>query len=177
MLNAHRLGASLYVPATHRDLLDIANGLRWPELRSVIFCTEDAVAPEALEAALENLATCLEQMSVTRPLLRFVRIRNPDILERILSLPGVDKLNGFVFPKVDRRNVDYYMAPIKGSSYVVMPTIETRDAFDVQKMIAFREHLLNQGYENRILALRIGGNDLLSMLGIRRPRNIAFGIV
>jgi hypothetical protein len=48
MLDAYRLGGSLYVPATHRDVLNIANGLKWPELRSVIFCTEDAIAPRAL---------------------------------------------------------------------------------------------------------------------------------
>ncbi len=44
MLKAYRLGASLYVPVTHQDMLKIANGAKWPELRSVIFCTEDAVA-------------------------------------------------------------------------------------------------------------------------------------
>jgi citrate lyase beta subunit len=172
MLNAHRLGASLYVPATHRDLLDIANGRKWPKLRSVIFCTEDAVAPEALESALENLGACLEHMSAACPLPRFVRVRNPDILERILSLPGVDKLDGFVFPKVDRHTVDRYMAPIRNTHYLAMPILETKDAFDAQKMIALRDHLLDQGYQNRILALRIGGNDLLSILGIRRPRDM-----
>lgn len=172
MLNAYRLGASLYVPAIHRDLLNIANGCQWPELRSVIFCTEDAVATQMLEAALENLGACLQQMSATCHLLRFVRVRNPDILERVLSLPGVDKLDGFVFPKVDLHNLDCYMSQIRGTRYLTMPTLETKDVFDVQKMIALREHLLDQGYQNRILALRIGGNDLLSILGIRRPRDM-----
>ncbi|MGX2042150.1 HpcH/HpaI aldolase/citrate lyase family protein [Methylocaldum sp. MU1018] len=172
MPNAHRLGASLYVPANHRDLPDIADGRKWPELRSVIFCTEDAIAPGALEHALRNLGDCLRQMSSACRLLRFVRVRNPDILERILSMPGVDKLDGFVFPKVDRRTVDRYMAPVQGTPYLTMPTLETRDAFDARKMAAFRDHLLEQGFEKRILALRIGGNDLLSILGIRRPRDM-----
>lgn len=172
MLNAHRLGASLYVPANHRALLDIANGHRWPELRSVIFCTEDAIAPAALEHALRNLGDCLGQMSAASRLLRFVRVRNPDILERILSLPGVEKLDGFVFPKVDRSTVDSYMGLVQGTTYLTMPTLETKDAFDVRKMAAFRDHLLEHGLEKRILALRIGGNDLLSILGIRRPRDM-----
>ena len=171
MLNAYRLGGSLYVPATHKDLLSIANGLRWPELRSVIFCTEDAVAPAALEFGLENLKTCLERMSARCSILRFVRVRNPDIFAWLLALPGVDKLDGFVFPKFDLQNADRYMHLLKDSRHPCMPTLETRDVFETSRMIALRNHLIDQGYGNRILAFRIGGNDLLSILGIRRPRD------
>lgn len=172
MLSAHRLGASLYVPANHRALLDIANGQKWPELRSVIFCTEDSIAPAALEQALRNLSDCLDQMAATSRLLRFVRVRNPDILERVLAMSGVEKLDGFVFPKVDSYTVDSYMGLVQGTPYWTMPTLETKDAFDPWRMAAFRDHLLEQGFDKRVLALRIGGNDLLSILGIRRPRDM-----
>jgi citrate lyase beta subunit len=171
MLNAYRLGGSLYVPATHQDLLNIANGTRWPELRSVIFCTEDAVAPDALEFGLENLGHCLERMTARCPTLRFVRVRNPGILARLLTFAGIEKLDGFVLPKLDRQNVDEYMDLLKDSRHLCMPTLETRDVFETSKMIALRDHLLDSGYQRRILALRIGGNDLLSILGIRRPRD------
>ncbi len=171
MLNAYRLGASLYVPVTHQDVLRIANGDKWPELRSVIFCTEDAVAPEELESGLENLRTCLERMHATSSALRFVRVRNPDILTWILTLPGVEKLDGFVLPKLDLRNVDAYLSLLMESRHLCMPTLETRDVFETLKMIELRDYLLERGYQKRILALRIGGNDLLSILGIRRPRD------
>ena len=171
MLSAYRLGGSLYVPVTHRDVLRIANGQKWPELRSVIFCTEDAVAPAALEAGLDNLRHCLERMEPRHRLLRFVRVRNPDILAWLLELPGIEKLDGFVFPKFDLQNADRYMELLAGSSHLCMPTLETRDVFDAARMIALRDHLLKRGHQERILALRIGGNDLLSLLGIRRPRD------
>ena len=128
--------------------------------------------PAELEHALLNLSDCLEQMSATSRLLRFVRVRNPAILERVLSMSGVEKLDGFVFPKVDRRTVDNYMGLVHGTPYLTMPTLETKDAFDPWRMAAFRDHLLEQGFEKRVLALRIGGNDLLSILGIRRPRDM-----
>ncbi|MBK1695327.1 ATP-binding protein [Chromatium weissei] len=169
MLNAYRLGASLYVPATHHDLLNIANGTRWPALRSVIFCTEDAVAETALETAIENLRKALAQMTTTCAMLRFIRARNPDILMQLLTLPGIEKINGFVFPKFDLSNADVYMNLLTDSKYLCMPTLETRDVFETAKLITLRNHLLGCHYQHRILALRIGGNDLLSLLGIRRP--------
>ncbi len=171
MLNAYCLGGSLYVPATHQDLLTIANGTRWPALRSVIFCTEDAVAENALEGALVHLEHCLTAMTATTAMLRFVRVRNPAVLARLLAQPGIEKLDGFVFPKLDINNADVYMDLLKNSKYLCMPTLETRDVFDTAKLIQLRDHLLGCHYEQRILALRIGGNDLLAILGIRRPRD------
>ncbi|ADC63493.1 HpcH/HpaI aldolase/citrate lyase family protein [Allochromatium vinosum] len=172
MLDAYRLGGSLYVPVTHRDVLRIANGLKWPELRSVIFCTEDAVAPSALQSGLANLRDCLDAMEPRPSLLRFVRVRNPEILDWLLALPGIEKLDGFVLPKFDLSNADRYLEPLVGDSgHLCMPTLETRDVFEPVRMAALRDHLLERGYHERILALRIGGNDLLSLLGIRRPRD------
>jgi citrate lyase beta subunit len=49
-----------------------------------------------------------------------------------------------------------------------MPTIETREAFDPYEMRRLREQLL--AVQERILALRIGGNDLLHTMGVRRSR-------
>lgn len=171
MLDAYRLGGSLYVPVTHRDVLSVANGLKWPELRSVIFCTEDAVAPKALESGLANLRDCLQQMEPRPSLLRFVRVRNPEILDWLLALPGIEKLDGFVLPKFDLSNADRYLERLGDSEHRYMPTLETREVFEPARMIALRDHLLERGYHARILALRIGGNDLLSLLGIRRPRD------
>ncbi|MBK1721658.1 HpcH/HpaI aldolase/citrate lyase family protein [Thiocystis violacea] len=171
MLNAYRLGASLYVPVTHKDVLPIANGTKWPELRSVIFCTEDAVAAKALGAGLDNLRACLARMDKDSAALRFVRVRNPEILAWLTALPGAEKLDGFVLPKLDISNVDAYMKPLRGSKFLCMPTLETRDVFEPAQMIRLRNHLLDEGYQEQILALRIGGNDLLALLGIRRPRD------
>ncbi|MGB2681405.1 MAG: HpcH/HpaI aldolase/citrate lyase family protein, partial [Candidatus Competibacter sp.] len=78
-LAAMRLGASLYIPATRTDLAAIANGVKSPGLRSVIFCTEDSVSGRDLERALDNLAALLPTLE-PGPLLRFIRPRNPMVL-------------------------------------------------------------------------------------------------
>jgi citrate lyase beta subunit len=166
------LGASLYVPATHKNLQQIANGELLGNLRSLIFCTEDAVADGELSYALFNLSLALQQM-VERPGMdRFVRVRNPDIMKRVIDMPGAHKLTGFVLPKTTRYNFESYFRQVRKTSYQLMPTLETAEVFDETEMRLFRQSIEAPGVRDHILALRIGGNDLLALLGIRRPRSM-----
>lgn len=167
------LGASLYVPATHCDLAAIAAAHKLTDVRSIIFCTEDAVAPTELAAALANLANALQHLNPVVGQRRFVRARNPEVLSEVLSMPGSSRLDGFVLPKVTAENIDSYMRHIvkKGTpEHWVMPTLETREVFsdsDVQKLLRKMDRAR---WRDRILGLRIGGNDLLALLNLRRPR-------
>jgi citrate lyase beta subunit len=169
---AKSLGASLYVPANHKDLAEIANGDLIPQARSLIFCTEDAIADRELSYSLFNLSVVLANMRVDVAADRFVRVRNTEVLERVLAMPGADKLTGFVLPKITRHNFDNYYRLLRHTEHVLMPTLETAEAFDDQEMQALRTVLEAPGVRHRILALRIGGNDLLALLGLRRPRGM-----
>ncbi|AGX87260.1 HpcH/HpaI aldolase/citrate lyase family protein [Candidatus Symbiobacter mobilis] len=173
MSDRPRLGASLYVPATHSDLCAIAAGTKLAAVRSLIFCTEDAVAPHDLPCALDNLATALEHLQPREGCLRFVRVRNPDVLDRLLTIPSVHRLDGFVFPKISLHNIDDYfdrMACGPQNHFWVMPTLETREVFHDAAMHALAEHLDRAPWRAQILGLRIGGNDLLALLRMRRPK-------
>ncbi|MDD2892802.1 MAG: HpcH/HpaI aldolase/citrate lyase family protein [Halothiobacillaceae bacterium] len=169
---AERLGASLYVPCTHSDLALIAEGNKYPFLRSVIFCTEDAVSERDLPDALDNLAHTLARMPAHSPTLRFVRVRNIAVMQQVLSMLGNDKLDGFVIPKATRHNIESYLAPIQHTQHLLMPTLETHEVFCEREMRMLRKKLSAPHIKPRILALRIGGNDLLALLGIRRPRHV-----
>lgn len=163
-----RLGASLYVPATRLDLAAIGNGEKYGHLRSVIFCTEDSIHERDVDRALGQIDRTLEELR-PRNSLRFVRARSPRVLARLLAMRYVDRLDGFVLPKVTQHNVLEYLdliPPERG--YEVMITLETREAFDMGEMQALRDLLLRVGVAGRILAVRIGGNDLLNLLAIRR---------
>ncbi len=166
------MGASLYVPANHKHLLRIADGEKLPDARSLIFCTEDAVADRELSWALFNLSVVLEHMRTDVAAERFVRVRNPDVLARVLAMRGADKLTGFVIPKATRHNFESYYRLVRDTDHMLMPTLETADVFSEREMEAFRDLLQSAGIRNRILALRIGGNDLLALLGLRRPRGM-----
>ncbi|MDR0633363.1 MAG: HpcH/HpaI aldolase/citrate lyase family protein [Azoarcus sp.] len=170
MRDATELGASLYIPATRPDLLQIARGEKLAEIRSVIFCTEDAVDAADLPRVLRNLAAALPALRPAATQMRFVRARNPATLRTVLSLPGSERLDGFVLPKVTQSNLPEYLRLLEDSTHFIMPTLETREAFDEREMTALRGILERRGVHERILTLRIGGNDLFSLLGMRRPR-------
>lgn len=172
MVEKKMLGASLYVPATHKDLQKIALGELLGEVRSLIFCTEDAVADSELHFALVNLAHALQKISNNPGKEIFVRVRNPDVLRHVLEMRGSEKLSGFVLPKISRQNFNSYFRQVRMTNHLLMPTLETADVFDEIEMKQFRQCMETPDVRERILALRIGGNDLLALLGIRRPRTM-----
>jgi len=161
-----RLGASLYVPAVRTDLSPIVNGHKVRDLRSLIICTEDAVRSDELPRALDHIASALACIEPSDTL-RFVRVRGPEVLRALLTMPGVGHLDGFVLPKVTPRNLGEYLALLPPSGpHQLMVTLETAEVFDPTEMRAMARTLA----EHRVLSARIGGNDLLGLLGLRRAR-------
>jgi citrate lyase beta subunit len=170
-----QLGASLYVPATRGDLVALGSGRKYPRLRSVIFCTEDGIRADEVDAALRTLAEALPRLEPT-PMLRFIRVRCPRVMERVLALPGIRNVDGFVLPKTTRQTLRTYLSLLGSRDpFLLMPTLETAEAFDARAMTAFRELISDGTTRRRVLALRIGGNDLLHLLGVRRsPRRMIY---
>lgn len=164
------LGAPLYMPAHRRDLMDCANGEKWPLLRSMIFCTEDAIAEADVDSSLRHLGLCLQGFKDAPQRHRFIRVRNPDVLARLLLLPDIERIDGFVLPKFNMQVFNAYLDQLQGTTFKIMPTLETKDVFDGGAMIELRQALLHHALLPHIAMLRIGGNDLMSLLGIRRPR-------
>jgi citrate lyase beta subunit len=167
-LDALALGATLYLPATRSDLATTLFGNRISGLRSAVICLEDAVSDADLPAALHNVAALLRTLPARRdqsPLL-FVRPRDPAMLARILLMPGAERLTGFVLPKINADNFPTWLALPLLPEHRLMPTLETREMFDPAEVRRLREQLL--AVQERILVLRIGGNDLLQALGCRR---------
>jgi citrate lyase beta subunit len=165
------LGAPLYMPAHRRDIIDCANGDKLPHLRSVIFCTEDAILATELESSLRHLALCLQGFKTVAGRYRFIRVRNPDVLAYLLDLPQIDQIDGFVLPKFDLNNLEAYLGLLQGSHFKLMPTLETAAVFDRGAMRELCQALLQHSLRDQIIMLRIGGNDLLSLLGLRRQRS------
>jgi citrate lyase beta subunit len=162
------LGASLYMPALRKDLLAILNGQALHQVRSVVVCTEDAIQEQALSKALTHLADVLPHLGRHGPL-RFIRPRNPETLATILSLAGIERLDGVCLPKFDETNCENYLQLLAAHpQLVLMPIIETDIAFCPMRLQRLRTHL--DPLRHRILCIRIGGNDLLQLLGMKRPK-------
>lgn len=171
MFDVYRLGASMYVPADSPHLQATFSGSKYPAVRSLIACTEDAVLPSRVNEALTTLGAVLRVLpGRDRGPMRFVRCRNPEVLEQILALEGIHNIDGFVLPKTDQDNLPRYEALLGETDFYVMPTLETIGVFDAQWQSDMCRYLLNSRLNGRVLALRIGGNDLLKHLGLRRLR-------
>lgn len=174
--NYLRLGASLYVPAVREDVRAIALGQKLAHVRSIIFCTEDSVHESRLAEALENLRQTLTALPKKDVRQLFIRPRNERVLQTLLQMPGIEKIRGFVLPKVTRTNMERYLRAFAASGrrvedFWLMPTLETAEVFEPEQMRALRDYLLNSGAAPSVIALRIGGNDLLNVLGLRRSRS------
>jgi len=161
------LGASLYMPATRGDLRDLLTGGKHAGLRSVVVCTEDAVHPRALPAAMANLRQTLPQLGDRGPL-RFVRPRDPEVLASVTEMPGAEHLDGVSLPKLDESNARDYLAVLEHAPWLtIMPIIETDVAFSVDGLARLRACL--DPVRERIPCVRVGGNDLLQLMGMKRP--------
>lgn len=168
-MDALELGATLYVPAVRPDLFDIVCGERHPALRSSVVCLEDSIRPADVPLALTNLAYLLRRLAEPAPEPRppvFVRPRDANMLAHILSFAGVEAVKGFVIPKATADSLPAYLRSLASDEHLLMPTLETREVFDPAQIRRLRDQLLS--IEHRILAIRIGGNDLLQNIGTRR---------
>jgi citrate lyase beta subunit len=167
MDDALALGATLYLPATRADLHVALFGGRVPGLRSAVVDLEDAVRDDDVPLALARLAALLRTIPEGGPAV-FVRPRDPAMLSRILLMPGAERLAGFVLPKVSADTLPLWPMAELAPAHRLMPTLETREALDSAEMRRLREQLLT--VRERVLVLRIGGNDLLNAMGLRRAR-------
>lgn len=174
MHDAYRLGASLYIPAVHKSLRDVLVGNHLADVRSLIACTEDAIAECDVAHGLEHLRAVLPSLAARSPdRLCFVRPRNPDVLAELLSMDGIERMHGFVIPKADIDTLPRYERLLAGRDFWVMPTLETLPVLDPLGQREMRCYLQASAIRRQILALRIGGNDLLRLLAMKRTRGVS----
>lgn len=165
---AIELGASLYVPALNPAASALAYGQN-PDLRSIVICLEDAVRDDQVDLALLGLRRILADFARRAPLIHvYVRPRNVEMLIQISRYPGIDRVAGFVLPKVTTRSLPTWLSALMHDSHRIMPTIEGEEAFDRNALARLCDQL--RPYTERVTAIRIGGNDILGLLGIRRSR-------
>jgi citrate lyase beta subunit len=165
--DAIALGATLYLPGTREQLAQIALGERYPQLRSAVICLEDSIRSEQAPSALRNVARVLQALpdGRTRPML-FIRPRDPAMLRALLGMDGIERVDGFVISKATAESLPHYLACAIHDRHRLMPTLETREILDPVEIRRLRDQLLV--IQERVLAIRIGGNDLLQTLGARR---------
>jgi citrate lyase beta subunit len=164
---------TLYAPATLEagKLLHKMQG-QDRLVRRLVIDTEDAVSKASLPEALGNLGHILKVYEPNESTGVFVRLRNPNTAEHVLAMNGIENIRGFVIPKADPNTYPDQAAQIvaRSSTFRIMPLLESAGMTDS----IYRRDLLDvlQAHRSSIDCLRIGVNDLMSHLGMRRPETM-----
>ncbi|MDH0563254.1 HpcH/HpaI aldolase/citrate lyase family protein [Acinetobacter courvalinii] len=172
MLSALSLGATLYMPATRPDLWAVVKGEKYPELRSLVICLEDAITEPEIEFAKQNLKQLLQQIQQQQRLEHhprvFIRPRHIAMAAELAEWNEITALDGMVLPKFGLGSFKQWLSVLPADLHY-MPTLETADSFDIGQMKELRQALPE--FHN-VLVLRVGGNDLLNCLALRRPTDM-----
>lgn len=162
------LGGTLYTPATNKNLLAIASGVKFPFLKSVVFCLEDAIKDDEIDHAVKNIELFLEKYE-KNDIKLFIRPNDPKNLQILLKLQNIERIDGFSIAKFGTQNMQEYFNILnkEKNKYHIMPVIESSDMFDRDKLLKIKEFLLTQKFHN-IITLRIGGEDMFKTLGIKK---------
>lgn len=169
--HAIQLGATMYIPATHLQLWEVTEGIKFPLLKSIAVCLEDAVLEQDVQTAMVNLKHLLQKRleypNLSAPAM-FIRPRNIEMAKHIVDWDLNHTYNGMILPKFTTQHLKSWMEVLP-PNLQYMPTLETKEIFDVGHNIELHQALKYDFYKT--LCLRIGGNDLLSCLNLRRPKN------
>lgn len=183
-LQHYNVGALLYTPATNKKIINSLKSENFAKPFSLSFCLEDTIHDDFVEIAENQLIDTLA--SIKKEKLQydfympniFVRIRNPKQLEELYTKlePFSDILTGFIFPKISTQNVDEYVQIVlevnknSAKKFYIMPIIEDSSIVYLDKRIDTLHTLKNSlsKIEEYILNIRVGGNDLCNVFGIRR---------
>lgn len=169
--HAIELGATMYIPATHAQLWEVTEGIKYPLLKSIAVCLEDAILEHDVPTAMVNLKSLLqkrlEQPNAKAPAL-FIRPRNIEMAKHIIDWELNTGYSGMILPKFTLHDLMQWRDVLPANIHL-MPTLETKEIFDVGHNIELNRALKYDFHKT--LCLRIGGNDLLSCLHLRRPKN------
>jgi len=166
-LSPIELGGSLYIPATHKNVNVVCNADKYPQLRSCIIDTEDAICEDELSSALANIAKMLETYT-PKKLRLFIRPRNPQVLKQLLKIKHIEKIDGFSLPKFSTEVMREYthILTLAEHQFYIMPVLESLDLFSKEKLEDIRDFLLT--CKLPVLTLRLGGEDMMQFLGLKR---------
>ncbi len=164
-INYIELGATLFVPATHKDLESVVCKKKFPELKSVLIDTEDGISESSLEIAFESIKELLKTYKKEK-LLLFIRPRNVEVLARVLKLENINSIDGFILPKFSLSNAQNYFDLLKETDFSIMPSIEGEELFNQNTLYELRDILLKN--RENILLLRFGLEDILRQLKMKR---------
>lgn len=180
----YSVGALLYCPANRKTIADSIIRGRFGTQYSLALCLEDTIRDDCVAEAEHILAGSLRQLAAQAsqgafylPKL-FVRVRTARQIGRLYAAFGESArlVTGFILPKFSLENADAYIQEItrineqSNQPVYTMPIFESPSIIDLRHraeiLYTLKEKL--DRIEDRVLNIRVGGNDLCHAFGFRR---------
>lgn len=180
----HSVGALLYCPANNETVADSIINQKFGTKYSLALCLEDTIQDDCVAEAegkllttIQRLSVCLGQRDFYLPQI-FVRVRDAQQIASLYKSLGENAslITGFILPKFSLENADTYIQEIikvneaSKKPVYTMPIYESASIIDLRNrydiLYALKDKLA--GIEDRVLNIRVGGNDLCHAFGFRR---------
>lgn len=183
-LSYYSVGALLYCPANRRSIVDSVAGNRFGTKYSLAMCLEDTIRDDCVAEAEHILTDSLQRLDRYRQTRNFylpqifVRVRNARQIGRLCKAFGESArlVTGFILPKFSLENADSYIQEIirinetTAEPVYTMPIFESPSIIDPRNRYEILYTLKDKlrQIEDRVLNIRVGGNDLCHAFGFRR---------
>lgn len=180
----YSVGALLYCPANKETIVHSLVQEKFGSHYSLALCLEDTINDDCVKEAEQKLVHTIQTLfsfSKTRQFFIpriFIRVRESGQIINLMKRFGDsgELITGFIIPKFSLENADAFINTI---SFVnqnserpiyMMPIFESPTLIDLQNryriLYTLKEKL--DSIEELVLNIRVGGNDLCHMFGLRR---------
>lgn len=182
----YSVGALLYCPANKKTIVDSIINNKFGTKYSLAMCLEDTIRDDCVTEAEHILTDSLHRLHIETESKNkefylpkiFVRVRNARQIRRLNSAFGKSAklVTGFILPKFSLENADVYIQEIikvnetSSEPVYTMPIFESPSIIDLRnryEILYTLKEKLDQ-IEDRVLNIRVGGNDLCHAFGFRR---------
>ena len=167
----YALGATLYMPIVHPKVEDFLFGRAPTPASSIVLCLEDALADYDVQSGVEKVRSLCQAGPFLCDAPIYIRPRSREMAQTLAGFRNIRKFDGFVAPKVMPDTVAFWLDIARGPGLSVMPTLESAVYFDPTQVAAARDALLRHD-RGQISAIRLGGNDLMGALALRRQPGV-----
>ena len=186
LIDAYGVGPLMYSPATNDNIYSKLVAGEWGTTYSLALCLEDSIDDDAVEQGEKTIIETFRKIYDNQDKISylpkiFIRVRYPEQISRLCQNLGetISLLKGFTLPKFVPENAEKYINEIKivneNSSHTIymMPILESGELVSLNTRHQALEKLHSMLIECKeyVLNIRVGGNDLCHIFGIRRNAN------
>lgn len=180
----YSVGALLYCPANNKKIATSIISEKFGSRFSLALCLEDTINDIYVKEAVNILLCSLNSIYKAHKTKDFyipkifIRVRNPQQISELTEKMGesLEILTGYIAPKFSLENASNYISAVEKvcmeykHKVYLMPIFENPDIINLQNRYKILYGLKSEldSVEELVLNIRVGGNDLSHMFGLRR---------